>query len=134
MNKREIYRNRRDEHMTAFDVSPSPNYVGMFCYPSAYLDRDAQKELRKDVKERLKMEGHFRVPDTNGKATYYVNDDAEIVLRSYYTDVLSIGSDLKVTKLWEGWSATTGRHINRFLADFGIPPISKHDWIMMETK
>lgn len=133
MNKRKIYKNRLEEHVTAFDVTPSPKYVGLFCYPSAYLDGDAQKELRKDVADRVNGdECHFVVEGTNRKATYYLNEDAEFVLRSYYTDVCKIDEHGNLTKLWYGYSVTTMNHINKFLAEMGEKPLSKHDWIMME--
>lgn len=135
MNKREIYKMRCEEHMRAFDITPSPRYVGWFGYESAYLDSEAQKDLRKDIRERVNGdECHTVVPNTNNKATYYLNEDAEFVLRSYYTDVCSLDSEGNIKKLWEGYSVTTMNHINAFLKEFGEKPLSKHDWIMMETE
>ena len=132
MNKKQEYKNRLEEHYTAFEVLPCQRYVGIFGYESAYLDSEAQKELRKDVKERVKR-GHIKLENTNGKATYYANADGELVLTSYYTDVLSVGYGRTVTKLWEGYSVTTMNHINTFLIGCGLHEISKHDWVMMEV-
>ena len=133
MNKREIYKERLEEHETAFDVTPSPNYVGWYMHESSYLDKDAQKDLREDVKSRIKG-GHNVVYDTNGKATWYINEDGEKVLRSYYTDVMKISPERGIVKLWEGYSVTTMGHINKFLDMNGISSLSKQEWIMMETE
>ena len=134
MNKREIYKNRLDEHMTAVDVTPSLSYYGMFCRESTYLDSDAQKELRKDVRDRINSdECHIVVEGTNRKATYWCNEDAELVLRSYYTDVMSVDSEGNITKLWNGYSVTTMNHINKFLEELGMKTLSKHEWIMMDA-
>jgi len=133
MNKREIYKNRLEEHYTAFEASPCPRYVGVFGYESGYLDSDAQKALRKDIKERVNSdECHTIVKGTNKKATYYLNEDAEFVLRSYYTDVCSLDHEGNLTKLWYGYSVTTMNHINAFLKEFGCRQISKHEWVMLD--
>ena len=68
MNKE--YKNRLEEHLTAVDVTPSLHYVGIFGYESAYLDTEAQKGLRLDIKYR-KQNGHRVVDGTNNKATCY---------------------------------------------------------------
>ncbi len=51
-----------------------------------------------------------------GKAHAEINGDT-ITLISYNTRVLRIQGG-KITRLWHGWSATTQRHINAFLATF----------------
>lgn len=49
---------------------------------------------------------------------------------SYQTLVstISIGT---VTRCWDGWSATTMRHINTCLDYLGLYKISKKDWLKM---
>lgn len=49
-----------------------------------------------------------------GKAIVIVNDDGTRTLISYTTPVLRENTDGTYTRLWSGWSATTGRHIRSF--------------------
>lgn len=49
-----------------------------------------------------------------GKARVIVNDDNTSTLISYNTPVLRLNADGTYTRLWWGWSATTGRHIRSF--------------------
>lgn len=49
-----------------------------------------------------------------GKAKVYLTDDGERWLKSYDTFVLKQDSNGKWIRLWNSWSATTGRHISAF--------------------
>lgn len=49
-----------------------------------------------------------------GKAKVYVTDSGDEILISYDTPVLMRTTDGKLIRLWDGWSATTGRHIKAF--------------------
>ena len=49
-----------------------------------------------------------------GKAVVTVYDNGLQVLRSYNTDVAAIEPGGKIRRLWNGWSATTGKHIAAF--------------------
>lgn len=49
-----------------------------------------------------------------GKAHVIINDDGTETLVSYTTPVLRREIDGTYTRLWGGWSATTGRHIAAF--------------------
>lgn len=51
-----------------------------------------------------------------GKAQAVTNGD-EITLYSYETAILKIKGG-KLFRIWEGWSATTQRHINAFLQEY----------------
>ena len=56
---------------------------------------------------------------------------------SYNTKVLDIFVDhgnILQRRLWDGWSATTQRHINKALAFLGLSPISKKDWDKMDVE
>ena len=144
MNTKELkeYKARLEDHYTAADVTPSVSIYGLG-YVNAYLDQDAAKELRQEIKDRVKH-GATRLPDSNGKATCKYKcmislEDGTIkdymaVLTSYYTDVLAIDRDGRVYKLWEGFSVTTLNHINTFLKMFDHATLSKHEWVMMETE
>ena len=49
-----------------------------------------------------------------GKAVIELNDDGSEVLLSYNTRIIKKNTDGSLTRLWSGWSATTGRHIAAF--------------------
>ena len=56
------------------------------------------------------------------------------VLVSYDTGVARIAPDGSFHRLWGGWSATTGRHINMFREAYGLPKITKSQWEKMEVQ
>lgn len=64
-------------------------------------------------------------------------DDMYHVLRSYGTFVVSVyvcsGGTPYVKKLWNGYSATTMRHINELLMQQGFPKLSARVWRAMEV-
>ena len=49
-----------------------------------------------------------------GKAVVVVDEHGTQVLYSYNTPIVSRDVTGKLTKLWYGWTATTGRHIKAF--------------------
>lgn len=49
-----------------------------------------------------------------GKAKVKTYTDGTRVLQSYNTDVAKIDADGNIIRLWNGYSATTGRHISAF--------------------
>lgn len=49
-----------------------------------------------------------------GKAVVKVADDGSETLYSYNTAIIKRTAAGELVKLWDGWSATTGRHINAF--------------------
>lgn len=49
-----------------------------------------------------------------GKAVVEVADDGSETLYSYNTAIIKRTAAGELVKLWDGWSATTGRHINTF--------------------
>lgn len=69
-------------------------------------------------------------------ATNY-GDNAYYCLRSYNTYVVSlhVGHDgiPYVKKLWNGYSATTSRHVNEFLLQNGFPGLTARAWRAMEV-
>lgn len=48
------------------------------------------------------------------KAVVEVADDGSETLYSYGTPIIKKTAAGELVKLWDGWSATTGRHINAF--------------------
>lgn len=55
-----------------------------------------------------------------GKATVYEYADGARVLVSYSTRVAEIAPDGSFRRLWSGFSATTMKHINSFIALYGV--------------
>lgn len=49
-----------------------------------------------------------------GKAVVEVADDGSETLYSYGTPIVKKTANGELVKLWNGWSATTGRHIKAF--------------------
>lgn len=81
---------------------------------------------------------------TNQKSFYgkarvgYCKDggDEYFLLRSYDTNVVSVYVRARVPyakKLWDGYSATTMRHINELLMQSGFPKLSARVWCAMEV-
>ena len=49
-----------------------------------------------------------------GKARVHINDDLSETLYSYGTPIITVYEDGSMEKLYEGWIATTGKHIKAF--------------------
>lgn len=64
---------------------------------------------------------------------YVVEENGWFVLTSYETEVAKGDRNGNFVRLWDGWSATTARHVNAFRADLGLPAISKSEWDKMEV-
>lgn len=62
-----------------------------------------------------------------GKAVM-IHDMNGTTLYSYGTPVIRIDNDRKVHRLWSGYSATTMRHINDFLAALHVEGGGKKWW------
>lgn len=54
----------------------------------------------------------------NNKAFVIVLSNGVRLLQSYSTIVACINTSGKLVKLWDDWSATTGRHLSAFSADY----------------
>ena len=66
-----------------------------------------------------------------GKAVVITNGD-EIALRSYNTIVASYNTATgELKRLWNGWSATTAKHINDFLMSLNLPTLNKKAWLSL---
>lgn len=69
-----------------------------------------------------------------GKAYAVKHNDLGVTyLRSYETYVASIDSN-GFHKLWNGYSATTMRHVNSFRVMHGLPVIGKAEWDKLPTE
>jgi len=53
-------------------------------------------------------------------------------LRSYSTIVCSVLKNGEFVRKWDGYSATTMKHINAFRKRYGLEPIHKEEWDAMK--
>ena len=67
-----------------------------------------------------------------GKASVIL-DGETAYLKSYNTIVCSIDKNGKFRRHWGGYSATTMRHVNEFLKQYGIDEGGKKYWESLEV-
>lgn len=65
------------------------------------------------------MKMYELIPDNGrksfyGKAKIVIDDNGNETLYSYDTPIIQRDTNGKLTKLWNGWSNTTGAHIKAF--------------------
>lgn len=62
-------------------------------------------------------------------------EGASLVLKSYDTDVAEINTKTgDFYRLWNGWSATTAKHVNDFRIQNGLPALSKKSWLALPCR
>lgn len=69
-----------------------------------------------------------------GKAQVIEQANGEKLLRSYETIVCKIDKNGNFVRLWDGYSATTMRHINSFLSFYDIPNGGKAYWDSLQVQ
>ena len=80
---------------------------------------------------RKSIVGDFACLDGYGKALER-REGRAFALYSYGTRVCTLDDrTLKLTRLWDGYSATTMRHVNLFLSSHGLEPVRKPAWDKM---
>ena len=82
----------------------------------------------------LSTMGNDRAKSFYGKARVIEQDNGEKVLMSYDTKVCKITKSGEVVRLWDGYSATTMRHVNSFLELFDIAGGGKAFWDKLTIK
>ena len=81
----------------------------------------------------------YELPAT-GQKSYYnkarviKDNNGDIFLRSYDTLVCYINKAGEFVRLWDGYSATTMKHINDFLRLFDIPGGGKKWWLSLKVE
>ncbi len=68
-----------------------------------------------------------------GKAVVTVYPSGVAVLKSYNTEVAYIENG-KLHRLWNGWSATTAKHIHEFCLQNGVVGVSKKEWLNLPVE
>ena len=82
----------------------------------------------------LNVSGGWELPCCDGHKSFYgkaqvkFSSGNEKVLLSYGTPVCGISHDGSFHRYWPGYSATTMRHVNSFLALFGLAGGGKPWW------
>ena len=61
------------------------------------------------------------------KKAALIENKGRVFLQSYNTIVACIDKG-KLLKLWDGYSATTARHIDAFCYSFDVKSVSKKEW------
>lgn len=91
-----------------------------------YLTMNPRK---KEVLGNANIDGRVCIlPDSNNRAVT-IDDGEKIYLQSYDTLILSVDTFTgEIKKLWDGYSVTTLKHINTFLAGFGLN-FNKKTWL-----
>ena len=79
------------------------------------------------ITDLVPMDGH---KSFYGKAVQ-IQRGRTYFLKSYNTIVCAITPSGKVKRYWNGWSATTARHIDSFLQAHGLPRMNKAQWTAM---
>ncbi len=93
-----------------------------------YNDYLMESPRKKAVLDNAKIDGRVVIlPDSNDRAVT-IDDGEKIFLQSYDTLILSVNTFTgEVVKMWDGYSVTTLKHINTFLAGFGLH-FNKKTW------
>jgi len=103
-------------------------------YPSRYLNSDDMRELRGDNR---KIAGAYTLDGFNGRAVLIPGTAGAVYLKSYNTTVAVFYDGLdgcEMYKTWNGFSVTTLKHINIARSSFGLPAMSKREWIEYRTE
>lgn len=83
----------------------------------------------------------FKLEPVDGRKSFYgkavvLRDPDRATLKSYDTLVAKIefdGSGSRFVRLWNGYSATTMRHVNAFVSYYGLEGGGKKWWDSLEV-
>lgn len=93
---------------------------------SGYLTETPRKN---DVLNNAKINGIVSIlPDSNNRALI-IKDGNTVYLQSYDTLILSVNiATGTIKKMWDGYTATTLKHVNAFLKGFNGQQFNKKTW------
>lgn len=77
------------------------------------------------------LETYFDTHKSFYKKAFYIEHAHGATLYSYGTKILElvyVGNDTYIRKIWNGYSATTQRHINEFVKQFAYKFDSNKKW------
>ena len=98
----------------------------MVCHMTA----EDLKEMRAERKAE-KRNGAYTLDGFNDRAIVKPYGYGE-TLTSYNTTVCAMVCG-EFVKTWNGYSVTTMKHVNTFREMYGLPKLSKREWIELET-
>lgn len=98
-------------------------------YPSYNMTTEDLRNLRNENKAISKV--YSKTKKICDRAIILYDNYNTKTLKSYHTYICRIDRDGNFTKLWDGYSATTMKHINIFREMFGLSTMTKYDWIML---
>lgn len=82
----------------------------------------------------LRPEKIRRTKSFYGKARVHDDGRGNRALVSYRTAVCWVDAGGGFHKTWDGWSATTARHVDEFRVQNGMGRISKREWEALECE
>lgn len=127
------YKALREQAENASELDTFVTYEGWFYRANRYMKPGDIKDLRQEYKAIKAGENAYSLEGFGGRALI-IPDGNKLILRSYYTDVCEF--DLKTekfTRLWNGFSVTTLKHINIFRRFLALNTLSKREWIELEV-
>lgn len=122
------YKIARENAETADELYEYEKYNGFF-YTRAMSAEDLKK-MRAERKAE-KKNGAYTLDGFNERAIVNPYGYGE-TLTSYNTTVCAMVCGAFI-KTWDGYSVTTMKHVNTFREMYGLPKLSKREWIELET-
>ena len=93
---------------------------------SGYLTETPRKN---DVLNNAKIAGNVSILGGSNNRAVVIKDGNTVYLQSYDTIILSVNiATGKIKKLWDGYTATTLKHVNAFLKGFNGQQFNKKSW------
>lgn len=127
------YKRARENAESASEIYAFESYVnnGWGGYYTRYMKPEDIKEMRQDYKEEKRENKAFSLDGFNGRALI-IPTESGYILKSYYTEVCKYEGG-EFTKMWDGFSVTTLKHINIFREFLGLDALNKREWIELEA-
>lgn len=123
------YKTEKAIHEQADELFSFEHCNGFSWRTSRYMTNDDIKTLRAEQKKDISKYNGARL---DARAVVLKYDDDCILLKSYNTVVAAIVGT-QFVKLWRGFSVTTLKHVNAFLAAYNGKQLNKREWIEYPT-
>lgn len=86
-----------------------------------------------ETKDAEKYQSRFEIIKSFDSRSAIINDNGVPTLLSYWTKVARLENG-KMVRMWNGWSATTAKHVTSFCTYYKIPSPSKKEWLKMPVR
>lgn len=111
------------------------NYYDSISNVYGWLEKTPVKSA---VLENAKKAGRVWILNNSNNRAIVIDTDTETYLQSYDTLILRYNKAAgTIEKLWKDYSKTTLKHVNDFIAAYGLPAFNKAGWTnftMINTK